>query len=44
MYNENRFRSLRQSNPEAAQSYMEQAQKDAVARFTDYKYLADKPY
>jgi len=44
MYNEIRFRALRQSNPEAAQTYLEQAQRDALAQYKEYKYLAERPF
>jgi pyruvate-ferredoxin/flavodoxin oxidoreductase len=43
IYNEIRFRSLRQAKPEAAQVYLEQAQKDAAERYQTYKYLAERP-
>jgi len=43
MYNEIRFRSLRQTKPEAAEAYLESAQKDAEERYRRYKYLADAP-
>jgi pyruvate-ferredoxin/flavodoxin oxidoreductase len=43
MYNELRFRSLKQSNPEAAKVYLDLAQKNAEERYKKYKYLADQP-
>ncbi len=43
MYNELRFRSLKQSNPEAAKVYLELAQKNAEERYKQYKHLADRP-
>jgi pyruvate-ferredoxin/flavodoxin oxidoreductase len=43
MYNEIRFRSLRQSSPEAAEKYLEQARKMAKSRYENYKYFADRP-
>ena len=43
MYNENRFRSLRSLNPDAAETYLKRAQEDALSRYKHYKYLADKP-
>ena len=43
MYNEIRFRSLRQSKPETAEEYLQSAQKDAEERYRHYKYLADAP-
>jgi pyruvate-ferredoxin/flavodoxin oxidoreductase len=44
MYNEIRFRSLRQLNPEAAEIYLEQARKSAVQRYKKYKYQAERPF
>jgi pyruvate-ferredoxin/flavodoxin oxidoreductase len=42
MYNEIRFRSLRQFKPEAAEEYLEQARKAAARRYQNYKYMADR--
>ena len=44
MYNEIRFRSLRQSNPEAAEIYLKQARKSAEQRYKNYKYQAERPF
>jgi pyruvate-ferredoxin/flavodoxin oxidoreductase len=38
---ENRFRSLRKSNPEAAKAFVERAHKDARFRWSIYQSLAD---
>ena len=43
MYNEIRFRSLRQLNPEAAETYLEQARKSAERRYKKYKFQAERP-
>ena len=43
MYNEIRFRSLRQLNPEAAETYLEQARKSAERRYKQYKFQAERP-
>jgi len=40
-YGENRFRSLKNSNPEAAKTFLDQAQKDVKFRYNLYKALAD---
>jgi len=44
MYNEIRFRSLKQAKPERAQQFLEQARQDAKAQYAAYKYLADRPF
>ncbi len=44
MYNEIRYRSLKQAKPERAQVFLEQARKDAKAQYAAYKYLADRPF
>ncbi|MBN2531794.1 MAG: pyruvate:ferredoxin (flavodoxin) oxidoreductase [Spirochaetales bacterium] len=43
MYNEIRFRSLKQYNPERAEMFLNQARRDAKERYEKYKYLADQP-
>jgi pyruvate-ferredoxin/flavodoxin oxidoreductase len=43
MYNEIRFRALKQSGPERAAQLLEVARKDAKERYSFYKYLADRP-
>jgi pyruvate-ferredoxin/flavodoxin oxidoreductase len=43
MYNEIRFRALKQSGPERAAELLEVARKDAKERYAFYKYLADRP-
>ena len=43
MYNEIRFRALKQIGPERAASLLEVARKDAKDRYSYYKYLADRP-
>ena len=43
MYREIRFRALRESNPERAEQFLEQARRDAKERYAFYKYLADRP-
>ncbi len=42
MYNEIRFRALKQIGPERAASLLEVARKDAKERYSYYKYLADR--
>ena len=44
MYNEIRYRSLKQAKPEQAQVFLEQARSDAKKRYAAYKYLADRPF
>ncbi len=44
MYNEIRYRSLKQAKPEQAQVFLEQARANAKAQFAAYKYLADRPF
>ncbi len=41
MYNEIRFRALKQTYPERAKIFLEQAQKDATRRYKMYKHLAE---
>ncbi len=43
MYQEIRFRALKNANPERAAALLEQARKDAKERYAYYKYLADRP-
>ena len=43
MYNEIRFRALKQIGPERAATLLEVARKDAKERYAYYKYLADRP-
>jgi len=43
MYNEIRFRALKQSGPDRAAQLLEVARKDAKERYSFYKYLADRP-
>jgi pyruvate-ferredoxin/flavodoxin oxidoreductase len=43
MYNEIRFRALKQAGPERAAALLELARKDAKDRYSYYKYLADRP-
>ena len=42
MYNEIRFRALKQIGPERAAALLEVARKDAKERYSYYKYLADR--
>ena len=44
MYNEVRFRSLKQTYPEAATRLLELAQQDAIARWHQYRQLAEMDY
>lgn len=44
MYNETRFRALRQTNPEAAEQLLKLAQEDVVARWNLYKQMAEMDY
>ncbi|MBN1697957.1 MAG: pyruvate:ferredoxin (flavodoxin) oxidoreductase [Spirochaetales bacterium] len=44
MYNEIRFRSLKQIEPERAEKLLNQARTDAKQRYQQYKYLADRPF
>jgi pyruvate-ferredoxin/flavodoxin oxidoreductase len=44
MYNEIRFRSLKQYKPERAEIFLNQARKDAKERYQKYKYLADQSF
>ncbi len=43
MYNEIRFKALRQMNAERAAALLDIARKDAKERYSYYKYLADRP-
>jgi pyruvate-ferredoxin/flavodoxin oxidoreductase len=43
MYNEIRFRALKQAGPERAAELLEVARRDAKERYAFYKYLADRP-
>jgi pyruvate-ferredoxin/flavodoxin oxidoreductase len=43
MYNEIRFRALKQINPERAALLLDKAKKDALERYSYFKYLADRP-
>ncbi len=43
MYNETRFRSLKQKNPQKAEFFLVQARKDAKDKYAYFKYLADRP-
>jgi pyruvate-ferredoxin/flavodoxin oxidoreductase len=43
MYNEIRFRAVRQQNPDRAAKFLAQAQADAREKYSYYKYLADRP-
>jgi len=43
MYNENRFKMLTRSNPEAAKTLLEAAQSDVNTRWQMYQYLAARP-
>ncbi len=44
MYNETRFRALRQTNPEAAEQLLKLAQEDAIARWNLYRQMAEMDY
>lgn len=44
MYNETRFRALKQIDPERAEKFLNQARKDAKERYQKYKYLAEQPF
>jgi pyruvate-ferredoxin/flavodoxin oxidoreductase len=43
MYNEIRFRALKQAGPERAAELLDVARRDAKERYSFYKYLADRP-
>jgi pyruvate-ferredoxin/flavodoxin oxidoreductase len=43
MYREIRFRSLRDSSPERAELFLNQARQEAKEKYAYYKYLADRP-
>ena len=42
MYNEIRFRALKNMSPERASTFLAQAKRDAAERYAYYKYLADR--
>jgi pyruvate-ferredoxin/flavodoxin oxidoreductase len=42
MYNEIRFRALKQINPDRAAVLLDQAKRDALERYSYFKYLADR--
>ena len=44
MYNETRFRALKQIAPERAATLLEKARSDAKERYAFYKYLADRTF
>ena len=44
MYNEIRFRGLKQSSPERAEMLLNQVRKDVKDQYATYKYLADRQY
>jgi pyruvate-ferredoxin/flavodoxin oxidoreductase len=44
MYNEIRFRSLKQIDPERAAHLLNQARSDAKQRYDTYRYMADRPF
>jgi pyruvate-ferredoxin/flavodoxin oxidoreductase len=44
MYNEIRYRSLKQAKPEQAQVFLEKARENAASQYKAYKYLADRPF
>jgi pyruvate-ferredoxin/flavodoxin oxidoreductase len=44
MYNEIRFRSLKQIDPERAAHLLNQARSDAKQRYNTYKYMAERPF
>ncbi len=44
MYNEVRFRALRQTHPEVAERLLKEAQKEAIRRWNFYKQLASLDY
>ena len=44
MYKEIRYRSLKQAKPEVAQVLYEKAEKNLLAKWENYKYLAERPY
>jgi pyruvate-ferredoxin/flavodoxin oxidoreductase len=44
MYNEIRFRALKQAGPERASQLLDIARKDAKDRYAYFKYLADRPF
>jgi pyruvate-ferredoxin/flavodoxin oxidoreductase len=43
MYNEIRFRALKQISPERATTFLTKAKSDAAERYAYFKYLADRP-
>jgi len=44
IYNEVRFRSLLQSNPEHAETLLAQLKKDVEQQYKEYKYIAERPF
>ena len=44
MYNEIRFRGLKQSSPERAEMLLNQVRRDVKEQYATYKYLADRQY
>jgi pyruvate-ferredoxin/flavodoxin oxidoreductase len=44
IYNEVRYRALRQSDPERAASLLEKIKQDVDLQWKTYKYLADRPF
>jgi len=44
MYNEVRFKSLRDSNPERAADLLERQKAMVARRWKEYKYIADRPF
>ena len=42
MYNENRFRALKQKDPEKAKKYLVKARSDALEKFDYYKFLSER--
>ena len=44
IYNEIRYRSLRQAKPERAQVFLEQAKKNVKDQYKMYRYMADRPF
>jgi pyruvate-ferredoxin/flavodoxin oxidoreductase len=44
MYNEIRFRSLKQANPERAEMLLNKSRNVVAQQYKMYKYLADRPF
>lgn len=44
MYNEVRFKSLKESDPERAATLLEKVKSDIERKYKEYKYLADRPF